>query len=286
VRLGLIRDEKAKRNILVAEIGQRVVALDDLPAEPVNVLVHPELRAEAEKRLQGGRLPEIDASRATFVPPLTSSARLLCVGLNYVDHASESAYEKPKYPVFFLRLESSVVGHLAPILRPRVSEQLDYEGEMVAVIGKPGRGIPIERALDHVVAYSLFNDGSVRDFQFKGPQWTLGKNFDSCGSYGPFLVSADELPPGGTGLRIRTLLNGQVVQDASTSDLIFPVAELIAYVSTAMVLRPGDIIVTGTPSGVGFARKPPLFMKNGDVCEIQIEKIGTLRNPIRDEAAM
>jgi acylpyruvate hydrolase len=284
VRLGLVRDEKAKRSTLVAEVDQRIVALDDLPAEPVNVLVHPELRAEAEKRVRG-RLPEVDASRATFVPPLSSSARLLCVGLNYSDHATESAFEKPKYPVFFLRFESSVVGHGAPIIRPRFSEQLDYEGEMVAVIGKAGRAIPVERALEHVVAYSLFNDGSVRDYQFKGPQWTLGKNFDSSGSYGPFLVSADELPPGGKGLRIRTLLNGRVVQDANTSELIFPVAELIAYVSEAMTLRPGDILVTGTPSGVGFARKPPLFMKHGDVCEIHVEQIGVLRNPIRDETA-
>jgi 2-keto-4-pentenoate hydratase/2-oxohepta-3-ene-1,7-dioic acid hydratase in catechol pathway len=154
------------------------------------------------------------------------------------------------------------------------------------VIGKAGRAISPARALDHVVAYSLFNDGSVRDWQFKGPQWTMGKNFDASGALGPFLVSADEVPPGADGLRISTKLNGRVVQDATTRDLIFPVAELIAYVSEAMMLRPGDVIVTGTPSGVGFARKPPLFMKDGDVCEIEVERIGVLRNPIRDEAAL
>jgi acylpyruvate hydrolase len=285
VRLGLVTHEKLKRNTLVANVGERLLALEDLPADPVAALFNPELRAEVERKLRSA-LPELDPSKTSFVPPLVSSAKILCVGLNYSDHASESKFEKPKYPVFFLRLENSIVGHDVPIIRPRVSEQLDYEGEMVAVIGKGGRSIPVERALDHVIAYSLFNDGSVRDYQFKGPQWTMGKNFDASGSFGPFLVSADELPPGGSGLRIRTMLNGRVVQDSTTSELIFPVAELIAYVSQALTLRTGDIIVTGTPSGVGFARKPPLFMKDGDVCEVQVEQIGTLRNPIRDEAAV
>jgi len=153
------------------------------------------------------------------------------------------------------------------------------------VIGKGGRRIPMDRALDHVAAFSIFNDGSIRDWQFKGPQWTLGKNFDHTGPFGPFLVSADEIPRGGKGLRITTRLNGLVVQDANTDDLLFPVPELIARVSEAMTLEVGDIIVTGTPAGVGFARKPPLFMKAGDVCEVEIENIGLLRNPVIDEAA-
>jgi acylpyruvate hydrolase len=285
VRLGLVLHGAAKRRTLVAEVKQRIVALEELPADPVAVLVNPELRGEAERKLRDGA-PEIAQSALSFLPPVVSPGKILCVGLNYVDHAAESNFEKPKQPVFFLRLESSFVGHGAPIVRPRVSEQLDYEGEMVAVIGKAGRAIPVARALEHVVAYSLFNEGSVRDYQFKGPQWTLGKNFDSSGAFGPLLVSADEVPPGGDGLRIATRLNGRLVQDANTRDLIFPVAELVAFVSDVMALRPGDVVVTGTPSGVGFARKPPLFMKDGDVCEIEIERIGLLRNPIRDEAAL
>jgi acylpyruvate hydrolase len=185
--------------------------------------------------------------------------------------------------VYFLRTEEGVIGHGAPIVRPQVSEHLDFEGEMVAVIGKAGRRISMDHALDHVVAYSVFNDGSIRDWQFKGPQWTLGKNFDNTGPFGPFLVSADEVPAGGLGLRITTRLNGQVVQDANTNDLIFQIPELIARVSEAMTLRPGDVLVTGTPAGVGFARKPPLFMKDGDVCEVEVEGIGLLTNRIVDE---
>ncbi|HZA51915.1 MAG TPA: fumarylacetoacetate hydrolase family protein [Myxococcaceae bacterium] len=286
MRLGLVVQQgAAKRRTLVAEVKQRLVALEDLPADPLAVLLNPELRSEVERRLRGGA-PEVAESAVTFLPPVVNPRALLCVGLNYADHAKEGNFERPKQPVFFLRLESSVVGHGVPMIRPRVSEQFDYEGEVVAVIGKAGRAISASRALDYVVAYSLFNDGSVRDWQFKGPQWTMGKNFDASGAFGPFLVSADEVPPGADGLRISTRLNGKVVQDASTRDLIFPVAELIAYVSEAVMLRPGDVIVTGTPSGVGFARKPPLFMKDGDVCEIEVERIGVLRNPIRDEAAL
>ena len=168
-------------------------------------------------------------------------------------------------------------------MRPQISEHLDFEGEMVIVLGKGGRRIREEDALQHVVAYTVFNDGSIRDWQFKGPQWTLGKNFDGTGPIGPYLVSADEVPPGGIGLRITTRLNGQVVQDANTSDLLFRIPELIARVSEAMSLETGDIIVTGTPAGVGFARKPPLFMKAGDVCEVEVEGIGKLVNPVVDE---
>ena len=211
--------------------------------------------------------------------------KIICVGLNYADHAAGSPYDKPKFPVFFLRTEEGMIGHGAPIVRPLVSDQLDFEGEMVAVIGRGGRRIPMERALEHIVAYSVFNDGSIRDWQFKGPQWTLGKNFDDTGPFGPFLVSADEVPDGGLGLRITTRLNGKVVQDANTNDLLFQIPKLIARVSEAMTLRPGDILVTGPRPASDFARKPPLFMKHGDVCEIEIEGIGLLRSPIVDERA-
>jgi acylpyruvate hydrolase len=172
----------------------------------------------------------------------------------------------------------------APIVRPRASSQLDFEGELVAIIGKPGRNIAAADALDHVIGYSIFNDASIRDYQFKSPQWTVGKNFDDTGAFGPCLVTADELPPGGRGLRLQTRLNGKVVQDASTEDMVFDVASLIAIISEAMTLQSGDIIVTGTPSGVGLSRKPPLFMRAGDLIEVEIEKIGILSNPIVEES--
>lgn len=227
--------------------------------------------------------PPIDLDRVTLLPPLCSSAKIICVGLNYVDHSIESGFTPPDYPTIFTRFTSSLIGSGAPILRPKLSTQLDYEGEMVAVIGIGGRYIAESDALGHVIGYSIFNDASVRDYQRKSPQWTIGKNFDGTGAFGPYLVSSDELPPGGRGLHIQTRLNGVVVQDASTSDMIFSVARLISILSEAVTLSPGDIVVTGTPAGVGMARKPPLFMKHGDVCEVEIEGIGILRNTIEDE---
>jgi 2-keto-4-pentenoate hydratase/2-oxohepta-3-ene-1,7-dioic acid hydratase in catechol pathway len=207
------------------------------------------------------------------------------VVLTSFNHAAESPYkDPPKYPVLFHRFVSSWVAHDAPLVRPHVSEQFDYEGELLVVIGKRGRYIAKERALDHVAGYSIFNDGSIRDYQFKSTQWMMGKNFDASGSFGPEFVTADELPPGAVGLQLRTRLNGQTVQDANTRDMIFDVATLVHVCSDAMALSPGDIIISGTPSGVGFARKPPLFMKAGDTCEIEIEGIGILRNGVRDES--
>jgi acylpyruvate hydrolase len=226
-----------------------------------------------------------DQQAITILPPLSASAKVICIGLNYAAHTQEGGFQPQTYPAVFTRFNSSLIGHRAPLLRPRVSDKLDYEGEMVAVIGRGGRYIAKDDALAHVIAYSAFNDGSIRDYQMKTAQWTVGKNFDGTGAFGPHLVTADELPAGATGLRLQTRLNGQIVQDASTADLIFDVATLVSTLSEAFTLQRGDIIVTGTPSGVGFARKPPLFMKAGDVCEIEIEGVGTLVNPVVDEAA-
>ena len=223
---------------------------------------------------------EIDPSSIEYLPPLPFPEKIICFGLNYKDHASESGFEAPKYPALFGRFPSSLIGHEAPIVRPRVSDQLDYEGELVAIIGKPGRNIPMERALEHVAGYSIFNDASIRDYQFKSAQWMIGKNFDNTGAFGPVFVSADELEPGAKGLRLKTRLNGTELQNASTTDMIFDVATQVSLMSDAMLLRPGDVIVTGTPSGVGLARKPKIFMKPGDVCEVEIEGIGLLSNPI------
>ena len=237
--------------------------------------------SKAAEALKGG--PAIDLDKVVLLPPLANPGKIICVGLNYVNHSLESGFTPPSYPTIFSRFTSSLVGAGAPILRPKVSTQLDYEGEMVAVIGKAGRHIAEADALTHVVGYSIFNDASIRDYQTKAPQWTIGKNFDGTGAFGPYLVTADELPAGGAGLHIQTRLNGAVVQDATTSDMVFSVAKLISILSEAMTLSPGDILVSGTPAGVGMARKPPLFMKHGDVCEIEIEGIGVLRNAVKDE---
>jgi acylpyruvate hydrolase len=227
--------------------------------------------------------PAIDLENVELLPPLPNPGKIICVGLNYVDHSIESGFSVPVYPTIFTRFSSSLIGAGASIVRPAVSDHLDYEGEMVAVIGVAGRHIAESNALDHVAGYSIFNDASVRDYQRKSPQWTIGKNFDGTGAFGPYLTTADEIPPGGKGLRIQTRLNGAIVQDASTNDMVFSVARLISILSEAITLSPGDIIVSGTPAGVGMARNPPLFMKHGDVCEVEIEGLGILRNPIEDE---
>jgi len=227
--------------------------------------------------------PAFDPTAIQWLPPLVAPPKIICIGLNYSAHAAESGIPAPTYPSVFVRFNSTLIGHRAPLLRPRESVQLDYEVELVAVIGRVGRRISKEAALSHVIGYSIFNDASVRDYQRKTPQWTVGKNFDGTGAFGPYLVTHDELPSGGHGLQLRTRLNGTVLQDASTSDLIFNVATLISLLSEACTLLPGDILVTGTPSGVGFARKPPLFMKAGDVCEVEIEGLGTLVNPVMDD---
>ena len=229
--------------------------------------------------------PVADPARLTYLPPLTQPRKIICVGLNYADHTNESIYEQPDYPTLFLRVSTSLVGHDQPIVRPRASDSLDYEGELAVVIGKGGKHIAREDALSHVFGYSVFNDGSVREYQFKSPQWTVGKNFDATGGFGPVVVTADALPPGAAGLKLETRLNGQVVQSASTSDMIYDVASLIAITSEAITLEVGDVIVAGTPSGIGWAREPKLLMRDGDVCEVSIERIGTLRNPIADERA-
>jgi 2-keto-4-pentenoate hydratase/2-oxohepta-3-ene-1,7-dioic acid hydratase in catechol pathway len=171
------------------------------------------------------------------------------------------------------------------MIRPLASDTLDYEGELAVIVGKRGRRIPEEEALNYVAGFSVFNDGSIREFQHKTGQWTIGKNFDGTGAFGPEFVTTEELPPGANGLKIETKLNGDIVQSANTRDMVFDVATLIAILSEAATLEPGDVIVSGTPSGVGHARTPKLYMKNGDICEVVIEGVGRLRNVVADEGA-
>lgn len=230
--------------------------------------------------------PVVDLGSVTLLPPVSNPGKIVCVGLNYTDHSAESGFKQPDYPTLFGRFNSSLIAHGAPILRPAFSEQLDYEGELVAIIGKTARDVAEADALDYVSGYSIFNDASIRDYQFKAPQWTPGKNFDDTGAFGPHFVTADELPRGCEGLKLITRLNGQVVQEASISDMVFSVAQLVSILSSFMTLQPGDVIVTGTPSGVGLARTPQLWMRHGDTVEVEVERIGILSNPVRDRDAV
>ena len=224
----------------------------------------------------------IDLNAVRILPPVPKPPKIICVGLNYDDHLEESGLKKPVYPEIFARVATSLIAHGEPIRRPPESSTLDYEAELAVVIGRGGRRIQRERALDHVAGYSLFNDATIRDFQLRTPQWTMGKNFDSTGAFGPWLVTPDAVPPGAHGLRVQGRLNGRVMQDARTDQLIFGVSDLIAMISVAMSLEPGDVIITGTPGGVGAARKPPVFMQAGDVFEVEIEGMGVLSNPVLD----
>ena len=263
--------------------GFRGLAADD-PAYPGDLL--------SLLRTGGGALEDaaaalgaggpVDPGTVSPLPPVADPEKVVCVGLNYRDHSAESGFEQPAYPTLFGRFNSSLIGHGAPILRPDVSEQLDYEGELVAIVGREARDVSEDDALDHVAGYSIFNDGSIRDYQFKSPQWTAGKNFDGTGAFGPYFVTADALPKGCLGMKLVTRLNGETVQEAMIDDMVFSVAQIVSICSRFMTLRPGDVIVTGTPSGVGLARKPQLFMKDGDVCEVEIDRLGVLSNPVRD----
>lgn len=265
-------------------LGQEIINLTEqgLPATLDELLrAGPEGLASAKRAADKART-RLPLAGLHWLAPVQAPAKAIAVGLNYVDHAAEGNFEPPKYPVLFHRFPSSWVGHGQPLVRPHVSTQFDYEGELVIVIGKAGRYISKEKALDHVGGYSLFNDGSIRDYQFKSAQWMMGKNFDNSGSFGPEFVTPDELPPGASGLKLQTRLNGQVLQEANTRDMIFDVATLVSVCSEPFALQPGDIIIAGTPAGVGFARKPPVFMKAGDVCEVEIEGVGLLSNPVVD----
>ena len=226
--------------------------------------------------------PSVPVAGLHLLPVVPNPGKIICIGLNYRDHAKEGGNPIPDYPAVFMRVATSLVAHSQPILRPPVSDKLDFEAELALVIGRPAKRVAAGDALDYVAGYACFNDGSVRNYQRKSTQWTMGKNFDQTGGFGPELVTADELPDGARGLRVTSRVNGVVMQDGNTSDMIFDVPTLIEVLSEVMTLEPGDVIATGTPAGVGYARTPPLFLKHGDVCEISIEGIGTLSNPIRD----
>jgi 2-keto-4-pentenoate hydratase/2-oxohepta-3-ene-1,7-dioic acid hydratase in catechol pathway len=218
--------------------------------------------------------------------PVATPGKVICLGLNYLEHVKEGSQRDniPKFPTIFMRCNSSLVPHGAAIVRPKVSETLDYEAELIFVVGKRAKHLTMDNAYSCIAGFSCGNEGSVREFQRKTTQWDMGKNFDRTGGFGPWMVTADELPPGAKGLKIQTRLNGQVMQSDNTDNMMFPIAEMLVYVTQGLVLEPGDIVFTGTPSGVGHARKPtPVWMKQGDTCEIDIERVGVLVNPIENE---
>ena len=231
---------------------------------------------------KGAPVADIDALGC--LPPFRKAGKILCVGLNYAAHVKESGMQTPSHPTVFARFNTGLVGHGAPLVKPKSSDQFDYESELAVIIGKRARHVGEADALDHVAGYSIFNDGSIRDVQMRTPQWTMGKNFDGTGGFGPDFVTADELPPGCETLRMQGRFNGEVVQNTLLSDMIFNVRKLVSMLSESMTLEPGDVLITGTPSGVGLSFKPPKLLKAGDVFEIEIEKIGVLRNPVVAEA--
>jgi acylpyruvate hydrolase len=242
----------------------------------------PSAMAAAHKTLAAAHTVDLDT--VVFDPVVMGSQKILCAGQNYTKHAMEMGQPIPEYPVIFARYQSTLVGHGGAIVRPHASIELDYEAELAVVIGRRVRHAKKETALDHVAGYSIFNDASVRDYQGKTSQFTMGKNFDATGAFGPVLVTPDELPAGGAPLKMELRLNGRTMQSTLTDDMIFDVATLITLLSEVMTLEPGDVIITGTPSGVGKPRKPSVFLAPGDVCEIEIEGIGILRNPVVQEA--
>ncbi len=258
-------------------VGQ---ALKEVYPDLKSVLAAGALRGLEAAIASSQRNPVADLA---WLPVVPNPDKIFCVGLNYETHRKETGRVEVKHPTIFARFANTQVGHLASIIRPRVSTDLDFEGELAIVIGKAGRYIDRNNAFDHIAGYTCYNDASVRDWQHHTHQFTPGKNFPATGAFGPWMVTPDELGELAE-LRISTRLNGEVVQDARLGQMIFDIPTVIEYCSAFNPLEPGDVILTGTPGGVGIKRTPPLWMKPGDVVEVEIERLGTLRNPIADEA--
>jgi 2-keto-4-pentenoate hydratase/2-oxohepta-3-ene-1,7-dioic acid hydratase in catechol pathway len=242
--------------------------------------------------LKAGALAEVEAAAkgqpadakldgATLLPVIPNPGKIVCVGVNYDEHRREMGREPPGHPTIFVRFPESQVAHNQPLLKPAESDKLDYEAELAVIIGKRGYKVSEEKAFDIVAGYSCYNDGSVRDWQTHTGQFTPGKNFNATGGFGPWMVTADEIPDAQK-LDIQSRLNGQVMQKSNTELMTFNIRKIIKYVTTFTPLEPGDVIATGTPGGVGTKRNPPVYMKDGDIIEIEIEKVGLLRNPVKN----
>ncbi len=245
-----------------------------------SLLAHDGL-AEATKA-GAGQQPDMKLAEVKLLPPIPNPGKIFCIGLNYEDHRKETKREKTEAPAVFVRFPESQVGHDQPILRPRESTKLDFEGEIAVIVGKAGRRISEKDSWDHIAGYSCYNDGSVRDWQWATTQWTAGKNFAATGGFGPWMVTADEIPAE-TELTLITRLNGVEMQHTTTALMVHSIPKLIAHLSTWVPLAPGDVIVSGTPGGVGARREPPVWMKPGDVVEVEVSSVGVLRNTIEDD---
>jgi 2-keto-4-pentenoate hydratase/2-oxohepta-3-ene-1,7-dioic acid hydratase in catechol pathway len=237
---------------------------------------------EQAQMASAGQPPDLKLAEVRLLPVIPNPGKIFCIGLNYEDHRKEGKHQKTEAPAVFVRFAESQVGHGQPMLRPRESHKFDFEGEIALIIGKSGRRITEQAAWDYVAGYSCYNDGSVRDWQHATTQWTAGKNFAATGGFGPWMVTADEIPPGTT-LTLVTRLNGAEMQRSTTEFMIHSIPRLISYLSTWVPLAPGDVIVSGTPGGVGARREPPVWMKPGDVIEVEVDKVGVLRNTIADD---
>jgi acylpyruvate hydrolase len=283
MRFTVVRSNGANR--VAAVVGNAFAFVPSLVASDLMpVLSDPGLAGRV--RIEIGDVPS-DAWRpledATFALPVARPGKIVCLGLNYADHAKEGGHQIPEYPAIFLRCSTSLLPAGEPIIRPQSSDRLDYEAELMVIIGRRCHRVAEADALAAVFGYTCFNDASLRDYQRKASQWTPGKNFDRTGAVGPIVVTPDELPLGADGLAISCRLNGQIVQSANTRSMMVSVARAISLISEFATLEPGDLVAMGTPEGVGAARKPPLWMKHGDTVEIEIEAIGVLRNMIADE---
>ena len=272
------------KDIQATDFVNLTLAAPELPRDLKDLICTPGGLAAADAAARKAPASAVQAiSSVTMLPLIPNPGKIVCMGLNYADHAKEGGNARPEYPSFFLRGNSSMVGHNQAIVRPKASTQLDYEAELAVIIGKKAKHLTADNALDCIAGYSCFNDGSIRNYQRKSSQWTIGKNFDATGPFGPCLVTPDELPPGAAGLRIQSRLNGKVMQDANTDVFLWNVVEALRIITECMTLEPGDVIITGTPAGVGYARTPPVWMAPGDICEIEVEGVGILSNPIVDE---
>jgi 2-keto-4-pentenoate hydratase/2-oxohepta-3-ene-1,7-dioic acid hydratase in catechol pathway len=276
-RVGLLRAPDAKEFI---DLGATDAAL---PKSLLEIIETAGAMDRVAQLAQASNAVIQPLAGVNFIPLVDKPSKIICLGLNYADHAAEGGHARPEYPAFFMRGASSMVGHHAPMIRPKVSDKFDYEAELAFVVGKRARHLTEQNALDYLAGYSAFNDGSLRDYQRKSTQWTIGKNFDGTGAFGPWLVTPDELPRAADGLRIQSRLNGQIMQDANTKNFLWGIVETLVLITECMTLEPGDVVITGTPAGVGYARKPPVFMKQGDIIEIEIDGIGVLSNPVVDE---
>lgn len=252
-----------------------------LPYPDLKALIAAGASQEAARAAKGAAA-DFTLDQIAFDPVIPNPGKIICVGLNYEGHRKETGMTHQTFPPFFIRWADTQVGHLGNIVKPLGSDQLDWEGEMAVIVGKAGRYIPQSAAMAHIFGYSCYNDASLRDYQKHSSQFTPGKNFPGTGAFGPHLVARDDMGDL-VGKRIRTRLNGQTVQSATLDMMIFPPTRLVEYISSFTPLSPGDVIVSGTPEGVGWVRTPPLWLKGGDSVEVEIDGIGTLRNPVVNE---